>query len=193
MDGEVPPQAGNDHPTLFPMGLFATRDGSINIAVLSGWTRFLEVIGAGEFADDPRFVDFEARLSNKEAVRELVEERLVQRTTDEWLELLAAAVIVCGPVLSVDETFADPQAHHLQLTRTVHHDQDGDLELLRHPVTFTDTPTVVRTPPPLLGSGTRSILGEHGYTEAEIDELLEAGVAIQGAQQKPQAGNALDA
>ncbi len=183
MDGEVPSQAGNDHPTLFPMGLFATRDGSINIAVLSGWTRFLEVIGAGEFADDPRFVDFEARLSNKEAVRELVEERLIQRTTDEWLELLAAAEIVCGPVLSVDETFADPQAHHLQLTRTVHHDQDGDLELLRHPVTFTDTPTGVRTPPPSLGSGTRSILGEHGYTEVEIDELLEAGVATQGAQQ----------
>ena len=181
VDGEVPPQAGNDHPTLFPMGLFPTRDGSINIAVFSGWTRFLEVVGLSEFADDPRFSGVDARVRNKEALRELVEERLVERSTAEWLEVFSAAEIPCGPVLSMDETFSDPQASHLELTRTVEHEEAGRLELLRHPVTLTDTPTGIRKPPPLLGSGTRAILIEHGYTEAEIEGLLEAGVIVHGA------------
>ncbi len=180
VEAEVPLQAGNDHPTLFPMGLFPTLDGSINIAVLSEWTRFLDVIGAPEFSGDPRFADFQARLHNKEALRDVVEGRLKQRTTAEWLELFTAAEIVCGPVLSVDETFSDPQADFLQLTRKVRHAKDGELELLRHPVTLTETPTGIRTPPPLPGADTRAILSEYGYTEAQIQDFLDAKVAMEG-------------
>jgi formyl-CoA transferase len=178
VEGEVPPQAGNDHPTLFPMGLFPTRDGSINIAVLSGWTRFLEVIEAPELAEDPRFSNFAARMRNKEALREVIEARLVGRSTEEWLERLTAAEIVCGPVLAVDETFADPQAIHLRLTRSVTHAVEGEMDLLRHPVTLTDTPTGIRSAPPVPGADTRAILAEHGYTAAEIGDLLRAKAAV---------------
>ena len=179
VEGEVPAQAGNDHPTLFPMGLFATRDGHINIAALSDWTRFLAAIEAPELADDPRFCDFAARVRHKEALRELVEARLGERGTEEWLDRLAAAEIVCGPVLSVDETFADPQARHLNLTRTVNHRVDGAMELLRHPVTLTDTPTGIRSAPPLPGADTRAILVEQGYSEAEINQLLATQAAAE--------------
>jgi crotonobetainyl-CoA:carnitine CoA-transferase CaiB-like acyl-CoA transferase len=178
VEAEVPAQTGNDHPTLFPMGLFPTQDGSINIAVISKWTRFLDVIGAPEFSSDPRFADFQARLRNKEALRDLVEGRLKQRTTAEWLDIFTEAEIVCGPVLSVDETFADPQADFLRLTRKVSHATEGDLDLLRHPVTLTETPTGIRTPPPLPGADTRVILSDLGYTETEIRDLLDARVAV---------------
>ncbi len=179
VDGEVPLQAGNDHPTLFPMGLFETRDGRINIAALSDWTRFLATIEAPELAEDPRFSDFGARVRNKEALRELVEARLAERGSEEWLDRLGAAEIVCGPVLSLDETFADPQARHLNLTRTVNHAVEGEMELLRHPVTLTETPTGIRSAPPLLGADTRAILIEQGYSEAEIGELLDTKAAAE--------------
>jgi len=178
VEAEVPGQTGNDHPTLFPMGLFPTLDGSINIAVISKWTRFLDVIGASEFSDDPRFADFQARLRNKEALRDVVEGRLKQRTTAEWLDVFTEAEIVCGPVLSVDETFADPQADFLRLTRKVSHATEGDLDLLRHPVTLTETPTGIRTPPPLPGADTRVILADLGYSETEIQDFLDARVAV---------------
>ena len=172
VEAEIPGQAGNDHPTLFPMGLFETLDGSINIAVLTGWGRFIEVLDAPELAEDPRFSDLEARIRNKDALREVVEAHLRQRTSAQWLEVLTAAEIVCGPVLALDETFADPQAQHLHLTRKVEHPEAGELELLRHPVTLAETPTGIRTAPPVTGADTRAILAEHGYSEEEIDDFL---------------------
>jgi crotonobetainyl-CoA:carnitine CoA-transferase CaiB-like acyl-CoA transferase len=176
VDGEIPPQAGNDHPTIFPMGLFETRDGAINIAVLGGWDRFPAAIGDEELANDPRFSNLKGRVRHREELRAIIEPKLRERTSAEWLEVLSAADIACGPVLSVDETFADPQADHLRLTRTVRHDEDGDLDLLRHPVTLSETPTSLRTPPPTPGSETRAILGEHGYSEDEIAEFIAQGV-----------------
>ncbi|MDG2333016.1 MAG: CaiB/BaiF CoA-transferase family protein [Myxococcota bacterium] len=176
VDGEIPPQAGNDHPTIFPMGLFETRDGAINIAVLGGWDRFPAAIGDEELANDPRFSNLKGRVRHREELRAIIEPKLRERTSAEWLEVLSAADIACGPVLSVDETFADPQADHLRLTRTVRHDEDGDLDLLRHPVTLSETPTSLRMPPPTPGSETRAILGEHGYSEDEIAEFIAQGV-----------------
>ncbi|MCS5637117.1 MAG: CoA transferase [Myxococcota bacterium] len=178
VEGELAGQAGNDHPTIFPMGLFATRDGSINLAVLSGWDHFVQAIGAPELGNDPRFAAAGDRLRNREALRSAVEEILSRRTTAEWMECLIAAGIACGPVLGLDEALADPQARHLRLTRKVEHPQAGELELLRHPVTLSETPTAIRTPPPLPGSSTQAILSEQGFTEAEIEELLAEGVAV---------------
>jgi formyl-CoA transferase len=178
VEGEVAGQAGNDHPTIFPMGLFATQDGSINLAVFSNWDQFVQAIGAPELARDPRFAARGDRLRNREALRGALEEILSRRTTAEWMESLAAAGIACGPVLGLDEALADPQARHLRLTRKVEHPQAGELELLRHPVTLSETPTGIRVPPPVPGSSTRAILVEQGFTESEIEELLADGVAF---------------
>jgi crotonobetainyl-CoA:carnitine CoA-transferase CaiB-like acyl-CoA transferase len=180
IDGVVPRQEGNDHPTLFPMGAFKTRDGQINIAILAGWERFLTAIDGEELAQDPRFADFLSRAHHREPLREAVEAKLAARTSAEWIEILTEVDLPCGPILAMDEVFADPQVEHLNLTRRVEHANDGELDLLRHPVTFSDTPAGIRAAPPVAGAHTREILGEYGYGEEEIDALVESEAVAVG-------------
>lgn len=175
IDGVVPGQSGNDHPTLFPMGTFETRDGCVNIAVLSGWDRFLTAIESPELARDPRFADFGARLRHREELRTLVGAKLRMRTSAEWIEILSRADIPCGPVLGLDEVFADPQVQALGLTRHVEHEEIGGIDVLRHPVTFSETPAGVRRAPPVAGRHTREVLVEIGCAPGRIDALIASG------------------
>jgi crotonobetainyl-CoA:carnitine CoA-transferase CaiB-like acyl-CoA transferase len=183
IDGEVPPQAGNDHPTFFPMGVFRTADGYINIAASGGrlWERFLEAIDAGELAVDPRFADPRARNAHREELRAACEERLRRRTSAEWVEALNAVGVPAGPVLRIDQTFADPQVQHLDMTRTVHHPLHGALRVVRSPVNLSRTPPSVRTAAPLAGADTEAVLAEHGFSPDEIAALTAAGVVGRGA------------
>jgi crotonobetainyl-CoA:carnitine CoA-transferase CaiB-like acyl-CoA transferase len=184
IDGVTPRQEGNDHPTIFPMGAFDTADGAINIAPMLDWSRFCRAIDAPELASDPRFADARLRNRNREDLREAIHAKLAARGSEDWLEILVAAEIPCGPILALDEVFADPQVAHLRLTRQVRHQRDGDLELLRHPVTFSETPAGVRTAAPVAGSHTREILNEYGYDDKEIQGLLESGaVAVERSSQ----------
>jgi crotonobetainyl-CoA:carnitine CoA-transferase CaiB-like acyl-CoA transferase len=177
IDGEVPPQAGNDHPTLFPMGVFKTKDGQINLAA-SGpemYGDFLRAIGAEELADDPRFQGRE-RNRRREELRAEVEARLVPRTSEEWIEILNEAGVPAGPILTIDKTFANEQVRHLDMVREVEHPVHGRLSLVRSPVNMTETPPAVRSAAPLPGQHSREILREHGYGDAEIERLIGAGV-----------------
>jgi crotonobetainyl-CoA:carnitine CoA-transferase CaiB-like acyl-CoA transferase len=177
IDGEVPGQAGNDHPTIFPMGTYRTGDGWMNIAAALGWERFVVAIDAPELGTDERFATYEARVRHRDELRQELEKVLATRTTAEWTTRINAAGIPCGPVLSIDAVFADPQVRHLEMTRRVVHATDGPLDLLRHPVGFSRTPASVRTPPPLAGEHTRDVLAELGYDDAAIDALVASGVA----------------
>ncbi len=98
------------------------------------------------------------------------------RTTAEWVDALADTV-PCGPVLAVDEVFADPQVRHLHLTRSVEHPTRGAIDVLRSPLTFSETPAGIRSGPPADGAHTREVLAELGYSDTEIDALHAAGVA----------------
>jgi crotonobetainyl-CoA:carnitine CoA-transferase CaiB-like acyl-CoA transferase len=177
IDGEVPPQAGNDHPTLFPMGVFPTRDGMINIAASSGrmWYSFLDAIGAPELAQDPRFKDGRGRTQNKAELRRICEERLRQRDSAEWIERLNAAGVPAGPILTVDRTFADPQVEHLKMAGSVVSPQHGELKLVRSPVNMSRTPPSLRRAAPLAGQDTVEILHEYGYSDEDIAALGKAG------------------
>ena len=180
IDGEVPSQAGNDHPTVFPMGTFITSDGHVNIAGALHFDRFMAALGHAELLDDQRFGDATARQANRVELTAIVSETIAGQPTEHWVEAFNAVGVPAGPVLALDETFADPQVRHLDLTATVAHPDDGDVEVLRHPVTLDGSPTSVRGAMPIPGADSRAILAELGYDEATIEQLVEGGAVRTG-------------
>jgi crotonobetainyl-CoA:carnitine CoA-transferase CaiB-like acyl-CoA transferase len=173
IDGDVPAQAGNDHPTVAAMGTFRTVDGYINVAALNDFDGFCAAIGAAQLANDERFRDAPARTKNRNELHDAIAAVLETRTTAALLTALAGRW-PCGPILGVDEVFADPQVRHLNVTRSVEHPVDGPINVLRHPLTFSATPATIRRGPPVPGHDSREILAELGYTVAEIDDLIAA-------------------
>ncbi len=179
IDGVVPEQTGNDHPTLVPMGAFETADGMINVAVLGHWDVFVTVLDDANVRDDPRFTDPIQRVVHRDALRAAIGARLRARSSADWLAAFVEAGIPCGPVNRMDDVFADPQVEHLALTRSVRGPKGRTLEVLRHPVTLSETPTAIKRPPAAPGEHTREVLAAHGFTDAEIDGLCAAGAVAE--------------
>ncbi len=175
---EVPPQAGNDHPTGFPTGVFPARDGMINIAATGDhqFRAFLGVIHAEELENDERFRTPRGRATNREQLRAIVEEKTSQFTMAELIEAMNAAGVPCGPILTIDQVFANPQVEHLHMAQTVHSPRHGALDLVRAPMRLSRTSTSLRSAAPAPGEHTHEVLREYGYSEGEIRELEDAGV-----------------
>jgi formyl-CoA transferase len=175
---EIPPQAGNDHPTGIPTGVFRTADGHINIAA-SGQTMFrrlCEAIGTKALIDDPRFKMPPARSKNRAELTEEMEKALVKRTSQDWVDTLNAAGVPCGPILNVKEVFEDPQVKALGLATTIKHPRLGEQQVQNVSVTLSRTPGAVRTPTADLGEHTDEILREIGYSEEDAAALRREGV-----------------
>jgi formyl-CoA transferase len=176
--GEIPPQAGNDHPTGIPTGVFRTRDGHINIAA-SGqhmFKRLCAALGVETLVDDPRFAQPKDRSKNRKELNAELEKALVTKTSREWVDILNAASVPCGPILNVKEVFEDAQVQHLGLATEVKHPTLGTLRIQNVPVTLSRTPAAVRTAAPETGEHTDEVLGELGYSAAEITRLRDARV-----------------
>jgi crotonobetainyl-CoA:carnitine CoA-transferase CaiB-like acyl-CoA transferase len=178
IDHEVPPQAGNHHPTNVPMGCFASADGYVNIAGAGGrlLDNLCQVIGLPDLPGDPRFDSAAKRSANRAELNALIAGRLRRRTTAAWVEALNQAGVPCGPVYRMDEVFADPQVEHLAMTEPVEHPTLGRLDILRNAVRMTDTPATVRAPSPDRGAHTDDVLTELGYPRGELDRLRTQGV-----------------
>ena len=175
---EVPPQAGNDHPTGFPTGVFPTADGSINIAATGDhqWRAFLTVIQAEELDTDDRFKTARGRAVHRADLRAIVEEKTRQFTMEELILAMNAAGVPCGPILTIDQVFANPQVQHLGMAETVQSSRYGTLDLVRAPMRLSRTSTALRRPAPAPGEHTQEVLREYGYSESEIRQLEDAGV-----------------
>ena len=113
--GEVAPQAGNDHPTTIPTGVFKTKDGHINIASAGDiiWERLCDVLGDPNIATNPNFIGGENRSKNRLEVNASIQACTIKRSSAEWIEALERAGVPCGPIYNIDEVFADPQVQHL--------------------------------------------------------------------------------
>jgi crotonobetainyl-CoA:carnitine CoA-transferase CaiB-like acyl-CoA transferase len=177
VEGTVPPQAGNDHPYVTPMGVYATADGHINIAAGSEpqWRAVCAVLGRPELAAHPDFDSLEKRFAHRPALRHALEAALASRTSAEWLQALEEAHVPAGPIYNVDQTFADPQVTHLGIAQPVQHPALGDIRLVGQAVTLSRTPASIATPTPEAGEHNTEILGEIGYDAAAIAALRAEG------------------
>ena len=173
MSGEVPGQAGNNHPTSIPTGVFKTSDGYINIAATGGkmWTAICKLIGEPQMADDPKYNSGAARLKNRDALNEILESHTVKRTSAEWVDALNKAGVPCGPIYTVDQAFGDAQVKHLGIARGVRNQEQKMIHLVGQPVSLSRTPSDIVAATPHLGEHTDEVLAEFGFSKDEIGKL----------------------
>jgi crotonobetainyl-CoA:carnitine CoA-transferase CaiB-like acyl-CoA transferase len=160
--GCEPERLGNGHPHIAPYGVFETKDGHIALTLGNDaqFTRFARVTGALEWLEDPRFATNEQRVRHRTIVDAAVTTVLRRRATVEWCELLAPAGLPCGPVRSVLEAFADPQATEREMRFAMPAPElaSGSVDLVGNPLCFSESPVSYRLPPPRLGQHTGEIL-----------------------------------
>jgi len=176
--GEVPGQAGNDHPTSIPTGVFPTSDGHINIAA-SGqglWERFCNAIKASELLSDPDYASGQLRSKNRKALNERIAAITKTNTSAHWIKLINEAGVPCGPINTIDKTFAEPQVKHLGIAKRVRHRKLGEIRVVGQPIQLSSVPQPEELrPSPELGEHTSEILADLGYDAASIAKLRERG------------------
>jgi crotonobetainyl-CoA:carnitine CoA-transferase CaiB-like acyl-CoA transferase len=174
--GEVAKQAGNNHPTSIPTGVFKTKDGYINIATAGQktWQRFCEAVGATALMERPEYKTAEARSKNRDALSPEIDEYLAAATSAEWVERLNKAGVPSGPIYAIDQVFADPQVKHLGIVQSVTMKDKSKMRLLGQPVGLSRTPSRLVARPPDLGEHTNAILKEFGFSARDIAALHKA-------------------
>lgn len=187
VDHEVPPQAGNDHPTLRPMGLYPTADGHLNVAAAWGqlWSAFCEVIGRPDLPSDERFAKPGSRMTNHDELTAIITVALSKRTTNEWVDALNEVGVPAGPVNDLEQTFADPQVQHLGVAAPVHHRVTGDIEIIRNATSLVGVPDDIRSSSPLAGQHSSEILTEFGFSPHETAALLADGIVADDSPASP--------
>jgi crotonobetainyl-CoA:carnitine CoA-transferase CaiB-like acyl-CoA transferase len=181
--GVSPGPMGSAHPLNAPYQAFATADGWLNIGAAnqSNWERFLGVIGAPALADDPRFKHNAGRMANLALLVETLAPYFKRRTTADWLARFEQAGVPAGPVLSIMDMHADPQALARGMVIETEHPRAGRTKAIGLPIKLSETPGGIRRPAPLFGQHTREVLGEAGYAPAEIEALTRSGAVVCGA------------
>jgi formyl-CoA transferase len=177
-DGEVAKQAGNDHPTGIPTGVFPASDGHINIAASSArlWGRFCEAIERPDWLTRDGWQTQKGRSDDRAAINAAIAEETIQKPAAHWIELFEGAGIPCGPINTIDRVFADPQVQHLGMAAPMHHPTLGDKAVVASALNISGFPKTVRSPTPEAGADTDAVLREVGYTDAEIADMRQQGV-----------------
>ncbi|HUC50124.1 MAG TPA: CoA transferase [Xanthobacteraceae bacterium] len=176
VNGEVAKQAGNNHPTSIPTGVFKTKDGHINIATTGGriWQRFCEAAEAPHLLKNPDYETAESRSKNRDVLNAEIDKLLAGRTSAEWVERFNEAGVPSGPIYSIDQVFADPQVEHLGIAQSVTKKDKSKMTLVSQPVTLSRTPSRLVARPPALGEHTDAVLKEFGFSKRDIAALHKA-------------------
>ena len=172
-DNNVAGQAGNNHPTSVPTGVFKTSDGSINLAVAGEtiWRRFAEVVDKEDWLEMEEFKDAKNRLKNRDYLNSLIEELTVTKSSNEWVEKLEKVGVPCGPINSIDKVFEDPQVKHLGIAQSVDTIPFGETELVGQPFNLSRTPSSLKKRPPEKGEQNSDVLSELGFSEKELNDF----------------------
>ena len=172
-DNNVAGQAGNNHPTSVPTGVFKTSDGSINLAVAGEtiWRRFAEAVDKRDWLEMEEFKDAKNRLKNRDYLNSLIEELTVTKSSNEWVEKLEKVGVPCGPINSIDKVFEDPQVKHLGIAQSVDTIPFGETELVGQPFNLSRTPSSLKQRPPEKGEQNSDVLSELGFSDKELNDF----------------------
>ena len=178
MSHEVARQAGNNHPTSIPTGVFQTSDGYINLAVAGGaiWERFCKAVGREDWITNPAYKTGPDRSKNRDALNAEIEALTRTKPSDQWIDAFNKAGVPAGPIYSIDKVFADPQVQHLGMAQTVHSEKLGDIDLVAQAIGLSRTPSTFAVAPPERGEHTDEVLSEIGLSDGEIADLRKRNV-----------------
>lgn len=177
MRGDVAGQAGNDHPTSIPTGVFPASDGTINIAASSTrlWFRLCDAVGRPEWKDKAEWQKVTGRSADRATINANLAEITRTKPMAHWVELFEEAGIPCGPINTIDRVFADPQVQHLGLATPVEHPRLGTTNLVASPLNLVGVSKAIRSPTPDAGADTLAVLAEAGLTEQELADMRAEG------------------
>jgi crotonobetainyl-CoA:carnitine CoA-transferase CaiB-like acyl-CoA transferase len=176
MKGEVAKQAGNNHPTSIPTGVFKTADGHINIATTGQkiWDRFCQAMEAHDLSQRPEYASGALRLKNRDALNAEIDLYTVKRTSADWVERFNKAGVPCGPIYAIDQMFDDPQVKHVGIAQPVKTKDQKSMTMLGQPVALSRTPSKLAAAPPSIGQHTNAVLKEFGFNAKQIAALRKA-------------------
>jgi crotonobetainyl-CoA:carnitine CoA-transferase CaiB-like acyl-CoA transferase len=174
--GEVPKQAGNNHPTSIPTGVFKTKDGHINIASTGQvmWERCCNSIGAPELITHADYKTGALRSKNRDALNAAIEAKTVAKTSAEWIDIFNEAGVPCGPIYSVDQVFADEQVRHLGIAQSGRKPDGSEQVFVGQPIKLSRSRNTIAATPPDIGQHTDEVLKEFGFSGDEIATLRKA-------------------
>ena len=171
-------QAGNNHPTSVPTGVFKTSNGSINLAVAGEtiWRRFAEAVDKKEWLAMDEFKDAKERLKNRDYLNKLIEGVTIFKTSDEWVKKLEKVGVPCGPINSIDKVFNDPQVKHLSIAQSIETIPFGQTELVGQPFNLSRSPSAMKQRPPEKGEHNEDVLLDLGFSNEELNELKSKNI-----------------
>ena len=176
VDGVVPQQVGNEHPSGVPTNAYKTKDGYVNVAPIPAmWPRLCKALGREEWINDPDFATREVRRKHRKEVNSAIAGIIAEMDSATLLAKLDAAEVPGGPIYTIEQAYNDPQAKHMRLTQTVTTTDGKEMKLPRQPFTLSRTPSTLTVRTPEFAEHTDEVLKEFGFSESEIKMFRENG------------------
>ena len=178
--GKKPVRFGNAHPNITPYEPYNTKDG-VHITLGVGNDRqfqtFCKLAGIEEVAEDQRFATNAQRVRHRKELAPILEGKMLERTSEEWLRELDNLKIPCGPINTLDNVFSDPHVLARDMVAEIPHPTAETLKMVASPMKLTDTPCEITRHPPLLGEHTAEVLQEKlAYSSEKIEELRKENI-----------------
>jgi crotonobetainyl-CoA:carnitine CoA-transferase CaiB-like acyl-CoA transferase len=177
--GESPTRMGNKHPPIAPYETFLCKDGYINLGCGNDriWRLFCQIVGLSNLVEDPQFQSNPERVKNRAKLHSILAPVFLEKTSQEWVNLLRPQGIPCGHIQSVGEICEHPQVKQREMVVEMDHEKAGSIKVTGIPIKMSETPGAIHAPPPLIGEHTRDILSEWlGMETKEINRLYEVHV-----------------